>query len=326
MTPIISVIIPVYNTGTYLRRCVDSILPQLPDESEIIIVDDGSTDSSPAICDNIAASDRRITAIHTHNGGASHARNTGIEASRGRYTMMVDSDDTLEPDRIIPLINRMEAERLDLLTFGIYDIIDGKRRLSNVSGKPHSAVSGAEYALRHTIEHSPCTFIVLRKTIGDLRFQEGVIMEDYSFCLELYERCRLIAHSPDGVYNYIIRQGSVSRSRGVDADRHRMHCWAKILERMASRPWTETYRPAAQRWIAHYKLEAMKQLGHCRLSISERLRIRRTLRHAGIDSPGRPALPSLRANVMRMMLETTPSAIALWLICDLRRIIRGALS
>lgn len=151
-------------------------------------------------------------------------------------------------------------------------------------------------------------------------------MEDYSFCLELYERCRLIAHSPDGVYNYIIRQGSVSRSRGVDADRHRMHCWKKILERMASRPWTETYRPAAQRWIAHYKLEAMKQLGHCRLSISERLRIRRTLRHAGIDGPGRPALPSLRANVMRLMLETTPSAIALWLICDLRRIIRGALS
>ncbi|MDE6525277.1 MAG: glycosyltransferase, partial [Paramuribaculum sp.] len=254
MTPIISIIIPVYNTGTYLRRCVDSILPQLPDESEIIIVDDGSTDSSPAICDDIAASDRRITAIHTHNGGASHARNTGIEASRGRYTMMVDSDDTLEPDRIIPLINRMEAERLDLLTFGIYDIIDGKRRLSNVNGKPNSAVSGAEYALRHTIEHSPCTFIVLRKTIGDLRFQEGVIMEDYSFCLELYERCRLVAHSPEAVYNYIIRQGSVSRSGSADADRHRMRCWKKILERMASRPWTETYRPAAQRWIAHYKL------------------------------------------------------------------------
>ena len=65
MTPIISVIIPVYNTGTYLRRCVDSILPQLPDESEIIIVDDGSTDSSPAICDDIAASDPSPPYIHT---------------------------------------------------------------------------------------------------------------------------------------------------------------------------------------------------------------------------------------------------------------------
>lgn len=319
MTPIISIIIPVYNTGAYLQRCIDSVLPQLPDESEIIIVDDGSTDGSSAICDAIASPDPRITVIHTPNGGASHARNTGLETARGRYVMMIDSDDTLEPRRIITLINRMESERLDLLTFGIYDHLNGKRRLSNVSDKPDGIVSGADYALHYTIERSPCAFIVRSEVLAGLRFQGGVIMEDYSFCLELYERCRRVAHTPEGIYNYIIRNNSTSRTAGAEADRRRMDSWSRILQHMDSLPWSEAYRPAARRWIAHYKLEAMKQLGHCRLSISERLRIRRALRHVGTDGPGYPALPSLRASVMRLMLQTAPSSIALWLVCDLRR-------
>lgn len=92
----ISVIIPVYNTEKYLKRCLDSIINQTFKNLEIIIVDDGSTDSSPQICDNYAESDDRIRVIHKTNGGLSSARNAGIDIATGIYISFIDSDDYID--------------------------------------------------------------------------------------------------------------------------------------------------------------------------------------------------------------------------------------
>lgn len=94
---LISVIVPVYNVEAYLERCVDSILKQTYKELEIILVDDGATDSSGELCDQLAKKDDRIIVIHKKNGGLSDARNAGIDASRGEYLSFIDSDDFIHP-------------------------------------------------------------------------------------------------------------------------------------------------------------------------------------------------------------------------------------
>lgn len=97
---LISVIVPVYNVEHYLNRCVDSILAQTYSDLEILLVDDGSTDSSGAICDAYARQDARVQVIHKKNGGLSDARNCGIEHAKGRYFCFVDSDDGIAPQMI----------------------------------------------------------------------------------------------------------------------------------------------------------------------------------------------------------------------------------
>ena len=95
--PIVSVIVPVYNSEKHLRRCVDSILAQSFIDFELILVDDGSVDSSGSICDDYAINDNRVSVIHKPNGGISDARNKGLEAAKGKYIMFCDNDDTVEP-------------------------------------------------------------------------------------------------------------------------------------------------------------------------------------------------------------------------------------
>ena len=96
MTPKISVIVPVYNTEKYLRRCIDSVLAQTYQDFELLLIDDGSKDSSGAICDEYAAKDARVRVFHKENGGVSSARNLGLDNARGEWVTFVDSDDYIE--------------------------------------------------------------------------------------------------------------------------------------------------------------------------------------------------------------------------------------
>ena len=98
MGDLITVIIPVFRVEAYLRRCVDSVLAQTYENMEIILVDDGSDDSCPAICDEYAGQDSRVSVIHQKNAGLSGARNAGIEQAKGEYLSFVDSDDYLSPE------------------------------------------------------------------------------------------------------------------------------------------------------------------------------------------------------------------------------------
>ena len=106
-TPLISVIVPVYNAEDYLRYCIDSILQQSYTNLEVILVDDGAKDSSPAICDEYATQDSRVTVIHQENGGIAKAQNTGLDAAHGEYIAFSDNDDILNRRNIGYLLHAL---------------------------------------------------------------------------------------------------------------------------------------------------------------------------------------------------------------------------
>ena len=127
----LSIIVPVFNVAPYLRKCVDSLLKQDYDNYEIILVDDGSPDDCPQICDEYARlmnervnelSNERIKVIHRDNGGLTAARNSGIEIAQGDYLMFVDSDDFIEPNVLSGLMAQVEREKLDVLRFDYQNV------------------------------------------------------------------------------------------------------------------------------------------------------------------------------------------------------------
>lgn len=115
----ISVIVPVYNVDKYLNACIDSILRQTFDDFELLLIDDGNSDSSPAICDEYASRDPRVKVFHKANGGVSDARNTGLDHARGEYVAFIDGDDWIQPDYLEKLHDRMQSGSFDLVTSGL---------------------------------------------------------------------------------------------------------------------------------------------------------------------------------------------------------------
>lgn len=115
----LSIVVPVYNSEKYLKKCVDSILKQPYENIELILVDDGSVDSSPQICDNYALEDSRVKVIHEENAGISQARNNGINIATGYYLTFADNDDYVDKDIFITLINCIEANNVDYAECGV---------------------------------------------------------------------------------------------------------------------------------------------------------------------------------------------------------------
>lgn len=115
--PNVSIIIPIYNVEQYLRRCVDSVLQQTLENIEIILVDDGSPDNCPLICDQYKAQDNRVKVVHKKNGGLSSARNAGLKIATGEYILFLDSDDWIEPETAEELVSIAEKYRVDFVRF-----------------------------------------------------------------------------------------------------------------------------------------------------------------------------------------------------------------
>lgn len=114
----VTVVIPVYNTKKYLEKCVDSITGQTFQNIEILLIDDGSTDGSAELCDELGEKDDRIRVIHKQNGGAATARNLGIDVAKGEYIMFIDSDDWLDTEAIEMLVEHADENNVDVIRFG----------------------------------------------------------------------------------------------------------------------------------------------------------------------------------------------------------------
>lgn len=122
MVPLLSIVVPIYNAKPYLADCVNSILNQSYSDIELILVDDGSSDNSGAICDEYARTDKRVKVIHKENGGQASARNMGLNIVSGQYITFVDSDDTIAVDsyaKNIELMERCKAD-IDILQYPCY--------------------------------------------------------------------------------------------------------------------------------------------------------------------------------------------------------------
>lgn len=132
--PLVSVVVPIYNVEKYLERCVNSILNQTYKNLEVILVDDGSPDNSPALCDKFAEEDSRVKVIHKENGGLSSARNAGINSATGKYIGFVDSDDDIELDMYEKMLNVIQREKVDFVMADYARIpADGEKYLKTLN-------------------------------------------------------------------------------------------------------------------------------------------------------------------------------------------------
>ena len=217
MNDLISVIIPVYKVEDYLSRCVDSVLAQTYRNLEIVLVDDGSPDRCPELCDAYARQDERVKVIHKKNGGLSSARNAGIDAACGDYISFVDSDDCIVETMYEDLLCAVKTGAT--LANARYERLfpDGTTAPSRVPHIGTDEITGMQFAeelLLHTGDVSVCTKLFPKAFFQNLRFPEGVLNEDLLFFFSALERIDTIRFTGKVGYYYFVRSGSISGGSG----------------------------------------------------------------------------------------------------------------
>lgn len=214
----LSIIVPVYNVEQWLMRCLDSLFRQnfAENEFEVIIVNDGSTDNSPAIAEQFATQHSNVKVISRENGGLSAARNTGLEYAKGSYVWFVDSDDFIESNSIKPILEYAELHNLDMMCFFFQLVFeDGHTEKYFYSPQKDNRVfSGEEFVLKTWFLMSPWAAIYRRCFLEDnsLRFMEGILHEDEEFAPRAQFLSKRIARTDTIVYNYFQRRGSIMKS------------------------------------------------------------------------------------------------------------------
>ncbi len=214
--PLISVIVPVYNVEKYLKKCVESIQNQTYKNLEIILVDDGSPDNCPQICDELAAMDERIRTVHRQNGGQSAARNSGLSVAKGEWIAFVDSDDYIDNDMYEKLYQAVENNQADLAVCGARIVNEVGDLLSpnKGNGEVKCYVGQDGYGqLIPTLNNSVWNKLFQKELIGELLFPVGCVHgEDFIFLLEYLRNVKKIAIVNEEKYNYLQRQGSITNS------------------------------------------------------------------------------------------------------------------
>jgi glycosyltransferase involved in cell wall biosynthesis len=219
--PLVSVIIPIYNTEECLDKCVGSIVNQTYKNLEIILVDDGSTDNSLMICDEWASKDNRIKVIHQENGGVSKARNTGLDNVTGEYISFVDSDDYVEKNYIDFLYYNLHAYGADI-SMGKQKVTYPNMSFSTASGNlykytPHDCFDMLMY--HEDFDVSAWGKLFKKELFDGIRFPEGRLYEDTATTYKVMDRAKLIVLNSLVIYHYVIRENSITTS---DFDESRM--------------------------------------------------------------------------------------------------------
>lgn len=237
---LISVIIPVYNVETYLRECVESVLKQTYQNFEIILVDDGSTDSSGNICDEYAGNDERICVIHQKNSGPSKTRNTGLENAAGEYIYFLDSDDYININALELLVNTAKSNDADLVFFDANSFSDdgAQIRQGYVINGTYSSKSGYEILTElHDNKDYHCAIYLLfirHQLLVDNKItflESAYCSEDMLFTYQVYCSAKKAVQCKNTLYHRRYRSGSIVTSK--KSQRHFRSCrdvYEKIRE------------------------------------------------------------------------------------------------
>lgn len=212
---LVTIVVPVYNVEVYLNHCVDTILNQTYKNIEVLLVDDGSTDSSGAICDRLAIADKRINVIHKSNGGLSDARNVAIENAKGKYILFVDSDDYIPLDAIEYLYYTLKNNDADvvignmILTSKTDEAVEGEESFLKILNN-REAVTEMLYGTHFTTSASG----KLYKTslFSDVRYPYRKLNEDLFTTYKVLDKARKVIVSDKIVYYYYHRIGSIMNS------------------------------------------------------------------------------------------------------------------
>lgn len=214
--PLLTIIVPVYNILEYLPRCVHSITAQTYRNLEILLVDDGSTDGTGQLCDELAGEDERIHVIHKENGGSSSARNLAIAYAKGEYLGFVDSDDYIEPDMYEKLYQGIVDYGVTVAQIGRDEIDAQGNMLPNICEPPSAPVcmeskAFLEELLLHKGDCSFCTKLVHKDLLKDECFPVGLLNEDFHLLIKILPQIGRLVSLPGQAYHVFYRIGSNSR-------------------------------------------------------------------------------------------------------------------
>lgn len=225
--PILSIIVPIYNTEKYLDRCITTILNQTLKNIELILINDGSTDSSLKIIKKYEKIDNRIKIIDQLNVGLSSTRNKGIKIAKGKYIAFVDSDDYIDNKKAYELMVKIAEQKKSEIVIGNYLFVNEKNQLwprydKNIFTNPLNFKKNS-FLKNKKIFYDSLSQGVWNKiykrtfiTQNNLKFPDGLIFEDTPFSLEVVSLSKKISILPINVYNYYIgRQESLSRKKGI---------------------------------------------------------------------------------------------------------------
>ena len=215
--PLVSVIIPIYNVEKYLRTCIDSVITQTYNNLEIILVNDGSPDKSPEICDEYAKKDNRVKVIHQENGGLAHARNVGIANSNGGYLTFVDSDDYVSNDYVESLYKGIAELGADISLASFYPFKDDEACLQTSELCAYEIISKENAIKRYCSINAECSmpFIsacnkIYRRSLFDgIEFPKGKLYEDAFTTYKLIDRAKKIVFTTSKFYFYRLNTQSI---------------------------------------------------------------------------------------------------------------------
>lgn len=213
----LSIIVPVYNVEQYLVRCLESIVEEMCDDYELILVDDGSTDRSGEMCDDFAHQHRglNVVVVHQPNGGLSAARNAGIDRARGEYITFVDSDDYIDSHSLVHNMEFLAAHpEVDMLEYPIEVHAESpEAHVLTFADETQCADIFTDWVLRGGYKHCYACNKVFRARVWEkLRFPMGVYFEDVAIMPDVIRECRCVHYSSHGCYRYVMHQGSITTS------------------------------------------------------------------------------------------------------------------
>ena len=213
---LISIIVPVYNVEKYLKKCVDSIVNQTYKNLEIILVDDGATDNSGKICDELVELDNRIKVYHKKNGGLSDARNYGVERATGDYIGFVDSDDYIDAEMYEKLYEAIKKENVDVAECNLKIVYPEKKELFT-DEKYYQICNKQEYLEEYLkiekIFGSACVRLTKADIAKKLKFPVGKLYEDTYYAYDLIGIVDKYVIMDNPYYNYLMRENSITNAK-----------------------------------------------------------------------------------------------------------------
>lgn len=216
--PTLSIIVPVYKVEAYLETCIDSILAQTFRDFELLLVDDGSPDGCPALCDQAAEKDPHVKVIHQKNGGLSAARNAGLDIARGQWIGFVDSDDFIAPEMYEQLYRRVQQDHTKLALCEYRLVTEAGAPLPSRSAITEDTVLNREEAMAR-IDGGHFTVawnrLYHRSLFDELRFPVGRLREDEFTVHRIYWQCERISVIAQPLYFYVQRAGSIMQTPSI---------------------------------------------------------------------------------------------------------------
>lgn len=274
---LISIIVPIYNSSSYLKNCLQCLINQTYKNIEIILIDDGSTDDSYKICSKIKKKDNRIKLFSKKNGGAAAAKNLGIKKSKGTYICFVDSDDLVSYDYVDYLYNLIIKSKCDM-SVACYTVKSGKKEYNIGKNQSSKQLTNREclkkILLTDGITVSLCAKMYKRELLVKNLLNEGFPYEDDGAMYKLILQCNNISYGNKSIYTYFVRNQSVM-TKCFSTDRLILLKYAKNMKEIILESYPDLNEFVEKKYI-EYNFSILRQITQLSCNISDDLKVVKT--------------------------------------------------